>query len=325
LLLQRFITAKCGTTMKLISICNSSCVECETIATVGFFDGVHRGHRYLIDQLKTLAQKSGLKTAIVTFPVHPRKILQQDYQPKLLNTLEERIAQLSSLEIDFCYLIDFSLSLSEMSAEDFIQQKLRKQLRIKELLIGYDHKFGKGRTDGYEQYAEYGAACGMIMHKAKKWQNEGRPISSTLIRHLLAEGNVQSAANALTYRYSLEGQVVEGDQLGRTLNFPTANLFLCDPDKMVPCNGVYAVFGILEGKRYAGMAYIGKRPTVAIRMENRVEVHLFHFDKDIYGKKIRIEFVDFLRSDRRFNSLADLQAQLIKDRADAQKILEKSA
>ena len=303
--------------MKLISIRDSSCVDCETIGTTGFFDGVHRGHRYLIGQLKTLAQKAGLKTAIVTFPVHPRKILQQDYQPKLLNTLEERLALLSSLEIDFCYLIDFSPAFSEMTAKDFIQQKLHKQLRIKELLIGYDHKFGKGGRGEYKQFAEYGAACGMLTHKAEKWQNEDTPISSTLIRHWLAEGKVKEAAKALSYRYSLEGSVVRGDQLGRMLDFPTANLSLCDSDKVIPGHGVYAVVAILDEKRYAGMAYIGQRPTVAIRMENRIEVHLLNFNEDIYGKKIRIEFVEFLRPEMRFNSLEDLRDQLVKDRADA--------
>jgi len=308
--------------MKLISIYDSSCIDCETIATVGFFDGVHRGHRFLIEQLKTMAQQAGLKTAIVTFPVHPRKILQQDYQPKLLNTLAERIAHLSTLDIDFCYLMDFSPALSEMTAEDFIQQKLRKQLRIKELLVGYDHKFGKGRSDEYEQYAMYGAACGMIVHLAEKWQSEDKPVSSTTIRHLLAEGNVQDAANALASRYSLEGQVIHGDQLGRTLNFPTANLSLCDPEKIVPCNGVYAVVALLDKKQYRGMAYIGKRPTVAAQMGNRMEVHLFNFNENIYGKQIRIEFVAFLRPEIGFNCLEDLKTQLLKDKTDAQKILE---
>jgi riboflavin kinase/FMN adenylyltransferase len=306
--------------MKLISIHDSSCVHSETIGTVGFFDGVHRGHRYLINQLKTYAQKAGLKTAVVTFPVHPRKILQQDYQPKLLNTLEERIAQLSSLEIDFCYLINFSPALSEITAKDFIRQILHKQLRIKELLVGYDHKFGKGRIGEYEQFVEYGAACGMLTHKAEKWQNEDKPISSTTIRHLLAEGKVKDAANALSYCYSLEGQVVQGDRLGRILDFPTANLSLCDPDKIIPGHGAYTVVGILGEKRYAGMAYIGWRPTVAIRMENRVEVHLLNFNEDIYGKKIRIEFIEFLRPEIHFNCIDDLRAQLLKDRADVQKI-----
>jgi riboflavin kinase/FMN adenylyltransferase len=310
--------------LKVLYINDITRIEQETIATIGFFDGVHRGHRYLLEQLKTLAQPAGLKTAVITFPVHPRKVLQQEYQPKLLNTFEEKIQQLSATGIDYCYVIDFTKAFSEITAQDFIQQTLSKQLKVNELLIGYDHKFGKGRTNAYEQYVEYGKKCGMKVHQAQKLPEEDEHISSTAIRHLLSEGKMKETAHLLSYNYSLEGKVIQGNQLGRTIGFPTANLELNDSDKIIPKEGVYAVQVSVEGKMYAGMAYIGHRPTVSSEGEKRVEVHIFDFSRDIYGQNIQVEFVDFIRPERHFSSLEELQKQLAKDKENVLKIIEKS-
>ena len=304
--------------MKTNYITNFSQIEYETLATVGFFDGVHRGHRYLLDRMKEYARMVGLKTAIVTFPVHPRKVLQQDYQPKLLNSLEERIRHLASTGIDYCYVLDFTREFSEITACDFIQQILQKQLKIKELLIGYDHKLGKGRTDAYEQYAAYGQACGMRFRQIEKLpETDEQHISSTAIRRMLMEGKIREAGAILSYAYTLEGEVVHGNHLGRTIGFPTANLDLNDKDKIIPREGVYAVDVEVEGQSYKGMAYIGKRPTVTSGGEQRVEVNIFDFDKDIYGEQLRIEFTDFLRPDIRFDNLDQLKTQLAQDRSDA--------
>ncbi|MDR0543556.1 MAG: riboflavin biosynthesis protein RibF [Dysgonamonadaceae bacterium] len=303
--------------METIYITDSPQIEYETLATVGFFDGVHRGHRYLINRMKERSQVTGLKTAIITFPVHPRKVLQQDYQPKLLNSFEERLQHLASTGINYCYVIDFTREFSETGARDFIQQILCKKLRIKELLIGYDHKFGKGRADTFEQYAAYGQSCGMKVHQAAKLPESDGHTSSTAIRRLLSEGQVWKVAAALSYPYGLKGEVVHGNHLGRTIGFPTANLDLNDKDKMIPCEGVYAVDVEIEGKQYKGMAYIGKRPTVASAGEQRIEVHIFDFDKDIYGQQLRIEFMNFLRPDIRFENLEQLKEQLTRDKRNA--------
>jgi riboflavin kinase/FMN adenylyltransferase len=301
--------------MEIIYINDSSRIEQETVATVGFFDGVHRGHQYLINQLKISARKNGLKTAVITFPVHPRKVLNQGYQPKLLNTFEERIKRLSFTGIDWCYVIDFTKEFSETTAQDFIRQKLHAQLRVKELLVGYDHKFGKGRTNAYEDYVEYGKNCGMKIFHAEKLQEKGLHISSTSIRQLLSEGKIKEVTDLLSYNYTLEGTVVQGNKLGRTIGFPTANLELCDQDKIIPCEGVYAARISVEGKTYSGMVYIGKRPTILSKGENRIEAHIFDFAGDIYGKTIQLELTDFLRPDRHFDSLEELQTQLAKDAA----------
>jgi len=296
---------------------NALSIEHETLATVGFFDGVHRGHRYLIDRMRIQAREAGLKTAIITFPVHPREVLQQDYQPKLLNSLEERLRHLASTGIDYCYVIDFTREFAETTASDVIQQILHKKLRVKELLIGYDHKFGKGRADTCEQYAAYGQACGMRIRQIEKLPETEGYVSSTAIRRMLREGKIREATAALSYAYALEGEVVHGNHLGRTIGFPTANLDLNDKNKIIPCEGVYAVDVEVERQAYKGMAYIGKRPTVTSVGEQRVEVNIFDFDKDIYGEQLRIEFTEFLRPDVRFANLEQLKTQLAQDRRDA--------
>ena len=308
--------------MEIINSNDFSKIQSETIATIGFFDGVHEGHRYLINQLKKQAQEDGLKTAVITFPIHPRKVLQKDYQPHLLNSFEERIKQLSTLGIGYCYIIDFTPELAEFSAEDFMQKILFQQLKVKGLLIGYDHRFGKGRSNAFKDYQEFGEKCGIKVYQAEKLQQGDKYVSSTLIRDLLSEGNVEKAAYYLSYYYSLQGKVIRGDELGRTIDFPTANLELTDKNKLIPPNGVYAVWVKIDKKCYAGMAYIGNRPTVSSFGEKRIEVHIFNFSENIYDKNIQIEWVQLIRPDMLFDNLQDLQTQLEKDRKQSMKILQ---
>jgi riboflavin kinase/FMN adenylyltransferase len=307
--------------MKIIQVNDSSLIKYETAAIVGFFDGVHQGHRYLIDQLKMQSRKTGLKTVAITFPVHPRKVLNQDYQPKLLCTFDEKIKQLASTGINYCYVIDFTKDYSEITAQDFIRQKLYAQLGVRELLIGYDHRFGKGRINGYVEYVEYGKQCGMKMLQARKFQEGDTPVSSTVIRNFISEGKIKKANHFLSYYYSFEGKVIQGNKLGRTIGFPTANLELIDPDKITPREGVYAAHAIIEGEKYTCMLYIGKRPTIKPEGEKRIEAHIFGFDKDIYDVTLRIEIIDFLREDNHFNNLDKLKEQLIKDKENAIRLL----
>jgi riboflavin kinase/FMN adenylyltransferase len=283
-----------------------------TFAAIGFFDGVHRGHRYLIEQLKQYALSEKLPAAVITFPQHPRKVLQQDYQPKLLNTFDERMQQLTSTGVDYCYLIEFSKAFSETSAKDFIQEILYKQLNVKGLLIGYDHRFGKNCSESFEQYVEYGKACGMKVFPAAETDEH---ISSTTIRQLLSEGKVDIVAQKLSCFYCLEGEVVHGNHLGRTIGFPTANLRLNDPNKMIPLEGVYAARVSIGENHYGGMAYIGTRPTVVAQGEQRIEVNIFNFDCDIYGEILRLELIAFTRPDIHFQGLEALTAQLTADRS----------
>ena len=290
-------------------------------ATIGFFDGVHLGHRFLIDQLKKVADERGLPSAVITFRTHPRAVLHADYQPKLLNTWEEKLAQLATTGVDYCLVLDFTLELSRFSAAEFITKILAEAFRVKALLIGYDHRFGHDRAEGFDQYVVYGKALGMEVIQALPYDNGQTKVSSSEIRRLLAEGEVKQAAVLLSYPYSLKGKIVKGHQVGRTIGFPTANLSVEDSRKILPGNGVYAVWAVLSGKRYKGMLSIGNRPTLDDGNSQSIEVYLLDFSGDLYGAEMEVSFVYQLRANRKFPSLADLKAQLETDRCETDLLL----
>ena len=283
-------------------------------ATIGFFDGVHLGHRFLIDQLKKVADERGLPSAVITFRTHPRAVLHADYQPKLLNTWEEKLAQLATTGVDYCMVLDFTLELSRFSAAEFITNILAETFRVKALLIGYDHRFGHDRAEGFDQYVVYGKALGMEVIQALPYDNGQTKVSSSEVRRLLAEGEVKQAAVLLSYPYSLKGKIVKGHQVGRTIGFPTANLSVEDSRKILPGNGVYAVWAVLSGKRYKGMLSIGNRPTLDDGNNQSIEVYLLDFSGDLYGEEIEVSFVFKIRDNRKFPSLLDLKFQLEQDR-----------
>ncbi|MDR2384357.1 MAG: riboflavin biosynthesis protein RibF [Tannerella sp.] len=283
------------------------------VATTGFFDGVHGGHRFLLSELKRLAQERDLPSAVITFAVHPRIVLQADFHPELLNTYEEKIRLLGKTGIDYCIVLDFDRSLAETPACDFIRELLYKKLNVTTLLVGYDHRFGHLRLDGFDKYAEYGARCGMEVVKTASYTDNGVTISSSKIRTLLHAGNIAAANALLGYNYTLKGRVVEGNKIGRTIGFPTANIAVADKQKLVPAFGAYAVWVDIESVKYKGMLYIGTRPTVDNGSETNIEVNIFDFRKDIYNKRIAVEFVDYIREDKKFSSLDELKMQLKRD------------
>ncbi|MDR0844791.1 MAG: riboflavin biosynthesis protein RibF [Tannerella sp.] len=293
----------------------------EWVATVGFFDGVHRGHRFLVEEMRRLADRKGLETAVITFPVHPRAVLQTDYKPGLLNSFDEKLAQLATTGVDYCAVLDFTTALASLSAEEFITKILYEQWHVRTLLVGYDHRFGHNRAEGFEQYVTYGAACGMEVVQASSYKMEDVAVSSSLIRQLLAKCRVQEAATLLTYPYRLKGHVVSGYGIGRTLGFPTANIEVNESSSKVrPGMGVYAVWVHLEGRRHKGMLTIGDRPTLyGTRVS--IEVHLLHFSRDIYLQRIEVEFIRYLRENKKFDNLKALMAQLHEDYRQTDRIL----
>jgi riboflavin kinase/FMN adenylyltransferase len=302
--------------MKLIYIDDSTALSDDVAVTIGFFDGVHGGHQYLIEQLKEKARSLHLPSVVVTFDTHPKSVLQ--HQPvDLLNSHEERIDRLALTGVDGIYIIRFTESFSQIKTEEFMREILHNRLKTKFLLIGYDSKFGKDGTKDFNKYLEYGKTCGIQVEKAKELSHENVSIKSTFIRKNLLEGNVKEAARMLTYPYSLEGLVIAGNKIGRTIGFPTANIELTEKNKVIPQEGVYAVKVEIDKRHYQGMAYIGRRPTVLQQGEKRTEVHLFDFDEDIYGKIIRVEFIDFLRPDQAFHHIDDLHRQLEIDKKKA--------
>lgn len=293
------------------------------VATIGFFDGVHRGHRFLIDELKRIAGETGLPSAVITFPEHPRAVLHSDYQPRLLNSFDEKLEQLAATGVDYCIVLDFTPALSQLSAEAFIRTVLVERLHVKRLLIGYDHRFGHDRADGFEQYVAYGRKFGMEVRKATAYDDGQTAVSSSEVRKLLATGRVEEAARLLTCPYRLKGHIVGGYQVGRTLGFPTANIWVDEPYKVVPGIGVYAVQAEVGGRRYTGMLYIGDRPTVGNGKEISMEVNLFDFSGDIYGEAITVSFMHFVRGDIKFDSLEALKEQLGKDRETVRQLMKK--
>lgn len=291
------------------------------VATIGFFDGVHAGHRFLIHELKQVAEASGLPSAVITFPEHPRAVLQADYQPKLLNSFDEKLKQLESTGIDYCIVLDFTPELSLLTAQEFITNLLADRLQVDTLLIGYDHRFGHNREDGFEQYVTYGKACGIRVLKASRYSEGEAAVSSSEIRKLLARCQVERAAHLLTYPYQLRGKIVSGYQVGRKLGFPTANIQVDEPFKIIPGIGVYAVWVYLNGQRYKGMLYIGNRPTLDNGDNITLEVHILNFSADIYNNEITIAFIQHIRGDIKFDTLDQLIAQLKRDRETVDKIL----
>ena len=290
------------------------------MATIGFFDGVHLGHRFLIDEVKAAAAQRGLPSAVITFPTHPRSVLQQAYQPRLLNSFADKLRLLATTGVDYCIVLDFTEALSQLSAEAFLRI-LATQWRVKGLVIGYDHRFGHDRRDGFEQYVEYGQRWGIEILKAAAFDAGHTAVSSSEIRRLVQEGKVERAAQLLTYAYHISGRIVSGYKVGRTLGFPTANIQPDDPMQLLPGIGVYAVWVEVAGQRYKGMLYIGSRPTLDNGTQLSIEVHILHFSGDIYNDPIWVSFAHFVRGDEKFDSLEALKAQLMRDREVVDQLL----
>lgn len=291
-----------------------------TVATIGFFDGVHLGHRYLINQVKIAASQCGWCSSIITFPIHPRQVIQSDYQPQLLSSPEEKIELLSLTGVDNCILLPFTRELSKLTAWEFMQL-LYDKYKVRMLVIGYDHRFGHNRAETFEDYCRYGGDLGIHIMQATAYTQEQDKVSSSAIRRALLSGDVITAKNYLGYNYFLEGTIVGGYQVGRKIGFPTANLRVDFPNKLIPSIGVYAVRVSVNGQDYKGMLNIGHRPTINNGTDLSIEVHILDFEGDIYNQKMRIEFIGFLRPEIKFDSIDELVLQIQKDKEEAIKVL----
>lgn len=301
--------------MERIDLTGKSIVGGSFVGTIGFFDGVHLGHRYLLNQVKEEAKRLNLPSAVVTFPVHPRKVLQKDYQPALLCRYEEKIEQLQTTGIDYCITLPFTTDIAEMTAQEFMQQVLKQDIGIHTLIVGYDHRFGHNREDGFQEYMKYGNELGMNVIEAKELQIDGENVSSTKIRRLLKNGEIEKANSLLTYNYTLSGKIVEGYRVGRTIGFPTANIKSWERYKVIPKLGVYAVLVHIRDIIYEGMLYIGTRPTLHDDPEISVEVNIFNFNADLYDQSLTVEFIDFIREDKKFDRMEELIDQIHNDKS----------
>ena len=292
------------------------------VAATGFFDGVHLGHRQVIDQLCAIARARGEESLIVTFWPHPRSVLQQDADRlRLLTSLQEKRERCHACGVDRFEVLPFTRAFSTLSAEQFVRDYLVAQFGVTTLILGYDHRLGHDRFEHPQQMMDMVARCGVEPVRVEAFSAGSGAVSSTQIRLALQDGDVTAAERMLGYRYGLFGVVVAGNKLGRTLGFPTANLSLYEPLKLVPGNGVYAVWVDVLGRRYKGVCNIGTRPTVALGNDRRIETHILGFDEDIYGLDLRIEFCARLRDERRFDSLDALKEQLRQDCRKADEII----
>ena len=292
------------------------------VAATGFFDGVHLGHKQVIDQMCAIARQRGEASVIVTFWPHPRSVLQQDADRlRLLTTLQEKRDRCLSYGVDRFEVLPFTRAFSQLSAEQFVREYLVERLGVTTLILGYDHRLGHDRFDSPQQMMETVARCGVEPVRVAAFTSGTCAVSSTQVRSALQTGEVTVAERMLGYRYGLYGVVVAGNRIGRTLGFPTANMQLYEPLKLVPGNGVYAVWVDVLGRRCKGVCNIGTRPTVGMGGARTIETHILDFDEDIYGLDLRIEFCARLRDERRFDSIDQLKAQLVLDRQKAGEIL----
>lgn len=284
-----------------------------TAITIGTFDGVHIGHRQILERLINNAKHANLNSVLVTFFPHPRMILQKESNLKLLNTLDEKIEILESLGLDYVIVHPFTKEFSRLSAIEFVRDILVNQLKAKKIIIGYDHRFGRNRNANINDLITFGNTLDFEVEEISAQEVDEVSVSSTKIRTALEEADIATANSYLGYAFMLTGIVKKGKGLGRQLDFPTANIKITEAYKLIPKNGVYVVRSFIGGKTYHGMMNIGFNPTVKGK-EKSIEVHFFDLNQDLYDKKIKVELLHHLRDEHKFDSVEDLKQQLAKDK-----------
>lgn len=287
----------------------------KSAVTVGTFDGVHLGHRQIIKELNKTKEEKGLRSVIVTFDPHPQIVLRnRDTDIKLLNTIDEKLDHFRELDIDIVYIINFTKEFSQTSAVDFYNDYLIKGVGLSDLILGYDHMFGKNREGSFETLKEMSKEHGFNVHKVGEYSPGGEHVSSTEIRHALESGDIEKVSRLLGERYSISGTVIHGNKKGRELGYPTANISIDSPFKLIPKTGIYAVEVEIYGKKHYGMMSIGYNPTVTDEHELRIEVNIFDFDEEIYGQHIKIKFLEYLREEKKFKTLKELINEMNSDK-----------
>lgn len=285
------------------------------IATIGFFDGVHIGHCHLINMLKKVARERGVEACVITFDRHPRQVVQPEWCPEMLTTLEEKNQLLEATGIDRCEVLHFDREMANQSAHNFMLHTLKEKLGVSILVTGYDNRFGHNRSEGFEDYVRYGNEIGIEVIKGEELTDGSNNVSSSSIRRMLKEGRIEDATRCLGREYQLTGTVVGGEHIGRTIGFPTANIRPDDSSKLIPANGVYAVDVWSQAgdiNRERAMLNIGTRPTFN-GTATTIEVHIPHFAGNLYGSTLSIAFLRKIREERKFDSPEALVEQLNKD------------
>ena len=304
--------------MKLFhSISDFKC-KSKTIVTIGTFDGVHIGHKKILEKITKTASESNLESLVLTFFPHPRTVLQEGTEMKQLNTIDEKINLLDTIGINNLVIHPFDKEFSRLTAEDFVKTVLVDQFKVAKIIIGYDHRFGRNRTADINDLIEFGEKYDFEVEQISVEEINDVSVSSTKIRKALTEGDVTLAATFLDYPYSIQGKVIKGKQLGRTIGFPTANIQVEQTYKLIPKDGVYIVSCIIDDSIHYGMMNIGVNPTTDIQNQSqKIEVYLFEFHQDIYERPITVSFIKRIRDEQKFESVAALKNQLSADKNTA--------
>lgn len=292
----------------------------KTIVTLGTFDGVHLGHQSILNQLIEATENGMYESVVLTFYPHPRMVLQQEPAIQLLNSMDEKTMLLEKSGIDHLIIHPFDAAFSKLSAEAFVQKVLVEQLQIHKIIIGYDHRFGENRTANITDLIQFGKKYNFEVAQINAKEINEIAVSSTNIRTALGNGSIQLANRYLGYTYFFSGKVMKGKQLGRTIGFPTANLELLEPFKLLPKKGAYVVYSMLKGTRIFGMMNIGYNPTLG-ENERTIEVHFFDVKEDLYDSVLCISLLAFIRPEEKFSSVEALKTQLHKDRDFSKKYL----
>jgi riboflavin kinase/FMN adenylyltransferase len=295
------------------------------ILTVGTFDGVHLGHQQIFKLMKERAAEKHLECTVVSFDPHPRIFLMPNSGIKVLTTLEEKTELLERLGVDLFIVLPFNAELSQKSPDVFLKEYLFEKIGFSEIAVGYDHRFGKGRDGDEVKIRKFAAEHDLLVHKLDAIEYDHQKISSSRVREMLKTGQVGNVVNLLGRYYSFDGSVVSGLQRGRKLGFPTANVDVASPLKQMPQNGVYAVMVAFDGREFSGVMNSGIRPTFDKENEVFREIHLFDFNEDIYGRKLRVYLIDKIRDEKRFGSVDELVAQIRADSELAKSIVRKIA
>ena len=293
-----------------------------SVVTIGTFDGIHLGHKKILSRLIKSSKNKDLNSVVLTFFPHPRIILNKYNEVKMIDTLDEKIIHLNEIGIDSLIIHPFDKNFSLLSANQFIKDSLVDKLKIKHIIIGYDHRFGKGREASVTDLKNYADDYDFTVEEIKAQEIEKITVSSTKIRNSINQGDIKTTEKYLGRYFNLTGKVVKGDGLGKKINYPTANIFIEETYKIIPKDGVYLVETTIKNKLFKGMMNIGHRPTIGTNVKS-IEVHLFNFNEDIYGQVISIKMISKIRDEKKFSSIQALKEQLVKDENYCLKLINK--
>lgn len=309
--------------MEIVKGVTGDISDAKVAATIGVFDGVHLGHADIIAALKYKADMRGLQVAVITFINHPRIFFKRDNELRMIMSVKDRVRKLAELGVDYTILLEFNRELASLSAQQFMQI-MYERYNVRMLMIGFNHRFGGNRSDGFEDYVRYGAEIGIEVVQSEEFKLGSGAVSSSQIRELIMAGEVVQAANYMGHNFMLDGVVVQGYQRGREIGFPTANIQVKDEYQIIPKCGVYAaIVELSDGCRYGGMLNIGTRPTFVDNNRMSIEINIFNFDRDIYGEELVVEFVEYIREEKAMDGIDALITQLNLDKERATKILKR--